>query len=464
MRRVGVVSALVGGCLLVPAAATARHARHARHVQHASAWAKPQVIVPVGKATYSPAAVTAPNGTTVVIFDEANIHNGKFSLFAATRSVSGKIKIHRLGPMSGVFPQGSIAVGGDGTFAVAWAAPAKHGKSRVAARVWPAGKAGFGRTAYISPANAGPLQARGDVPRVAVDGAGTVYVVWEGLYGRHANKHSQVVERQLAKHGGKWSSPRHAAAVHCDRNQTPKCRRVDAHGAHVAANGNGNVAISWTQSSGEVMASIARAGAKPTRPQRITAATYGISSPSIAVSDRGKAAMTWEQSVTTGRRIESKVTTQKKFPRRGQFLSGKGTAQFQALALASDGRGVTAWEEVSGSGGQVLARVMRPRGRAWTSNIVKLTRPGAALIGSSGPAVAASAGLAFVAWSERLNNQLSVGVKAQVGGHWLPTRTYRAVGPAGCAVSAANDPPRRARVLGSVVWTAALGLQIAVFR
>jgi hypothetical protein len=453
-RRVAVASVLVIASLLLPAAATARSA---------AGWGSPQILVPVGTATYSPAVATAPNGTTVVIWDEANSLTGQFRLLAGTRLLSGKLKINKLGSMSGAFPQGSITVGGDGTFAVAWGAPAKGASNRIAVRIWASGKHGFGPTMYLSPGNASAEQTQGDVPRVAVDDDGTAYVVWEGLYGKGTNQHYQVVERQLPSHSKRWSAPRVWRPQHCEAGQKPKCQPSDAHGAQIAANGHGNVAISWTQSSGEVMASILPAGAKAFGPaQQISAATYGVTPPTVAISADGKAVIVWEQSVSTGRRIESCVASGKKFSKRCQFLSGKGTAQFQALALASDGTGVTAWEKTAGGGAQVLARVMTAHGKAWTNSTAKLTRPGVALFVTSGPSVAATQGHAFVAWSQRLKNKLSIGVKVRVGRSWLATRTFPALSAP--VVSATADAGKGSPVLGTVVWTSTKGLQIATFR
>lgn len=443
MRRVAVASVLGTAFLLAPAAATARSA---------SGWGRPQLLVPVGKATYSPAAATAPNGTTVIVWDQENSHSGKFRLLAGTRLLSGKVKITKLGPMTGAFPQAAIAVGGEGTFAVVWGAPAKGTTTRIAVRIWSSGKRSFGPTMYLSPGNANTEYAQDDVPDIAVDDSGTVFVVWEGAYGKGSHRHYRVVERQLAKHSRKWSSPVLISPV----------AQVDAHAGKVAANGNGNAAVSWTEETGAVKARILRAGAKGFGPvQQISPSTFGVSAPTITMSDHGKTALVWEQSATAGRRIASKVTSGTTFPKRGQFLSGKGTAEFQSAALASDGSGVTAWEKIAGVGGQVLARVITASGHSWTQ-IVNVTQPGVALLGASGPSVAATTGHAFVAWSQKVKNKISIGVKVRVGGRWLATRTYPAL--TAPVVSAANDPVSGARVLGAVVWTSTKGLQIATFR
>ncbi len=458
VRRVAVASVVLGALLAAPAAESA---------SRSTGWSKPQILVPVGTATYSPAVATAPDGTTVIVWDEANSLNGKFRLLAAVRQPSGKTKTYKLGPMSGFVPQASIAVGGDGTFAIAWGYPGKHSTSRVAVKVWPSGKHGFGPTMFLSAGNASTEQAQGDMPQAAVDDSGTVYVVWEGLYGKGSNKHYRVVERELGKNAKKFGSTRTLSAAHAAQQHWSQARRLsavaaDAHGARVAADGKGMAAVSWTESGGEVKARVLRAGAKGFgKTQQISPATYAVSPPTIGESDSGKVALVWEQSVSSGRRIESKVATGSKFPTRGQFLSGKGTAQFQALALASDGSGVTAWEKTAGSGGQVLARAITAGGKQWTNRVEKLTRPGVALFGS-GPSVAATKGYAIVAWSQRVQNKLSVGVKVMVGHHWLQPRTFAALSSP--VVSAANDPVSGSRVLGTVVWTSTKGLQLAIFR
>jgi hypothetical protein len=451
VRRVAVASVVGVACLLMPAAASAAGPH----------WQKPQILVPIGTATYNPAVATGPDGTTVVVWDEANPKNATFELLSAVRSVSGKVKIGKLGPMSGAFPQASLAVGGDGTFAVAWGFRGKHNRNQAAVRIWRPGKAGFAGTNLLSPGNLSTQLSGGDTPQVAVDDAGTVYVVWEGQFGKGSKKHYEIVERQLAKSATKWSSPRRFAAIHCAPHRKPKCQQVDAHAARVAADGKGNLAISWIKSSGEVVATVGRSDAKTfgKAQQIISPATYGVTPPAIGESDSGKAAVIWEQSVSTGRRIESNVTTGARFPNKGQYLSGKGSSQFQVVALASNGGGVAAWEKLAGSGGQVQARVTKGSSKRW-GNIKQLTRPGVALFGT-GPSVASANGVAFVAWTQRVKNALAVGVSVMVGNRWQKTRTFPALGSA--VVSAANDPVKGTKVLGALVWSTTDGLKLTTF-
>lgn len=440
LRRGAVASVVVAAFLLAPAAATAARPH----------WQKPQIVVPVGTATYNPVVATGRDGTTVVAWDEANPQNGTFELMFAARTPSGAVSNSRkLGPMTGAFPQAALAVGGDGTFAVAWGYRARHNKNRAAVRIWRPGKKGFGKTELLSPGNVSTDLSGGDTPQVAVDDAGTVYVVWEGLFKYQGAKHYQVVIRKLGRHARRWSKPQRLSSI-----------KTDSHSARVAADGAGNAAVCWTETSGAVRASILRSGQKRFhKAQRITPATYGVSPPSIAESDSGKVAIVWEQSVKAGRRIESKVTTGAKFPRASQNLSAGGAAQFESIALASNGGGVTAWERLAGSGGQVQVRTTAGSSTKW-GNIKQLTRPGVALFGT-GPAVAAANGRAFVAWTQRVNNKLSVGVGVLLGKRWQKTRTYAALGSA--VVSAANDPVKGTKVLGAVVWPTIDGLKLAVY-
>ncbi len=420
-------------------------------------WSTPQILVPVGTATYNPVVATGPTGTTVAVWDEVS-KTAKFSLYAAIRPPVGKTKKIKLGSMTGAFPQASLAVGGDGTFAAAWGYPGKGAQNRVAVRVWPHGKAGFGPTMFVSPGNASTQEGEGDSPQVAVDAAGTVYVVWEGLFKYKGAEHYRVVESQLGKGSSRWSSPQLLSSA--GETVDNKLVTIDSHGARVAASGDGSAAVSWTQSTGEVEVAIHRAGDHLFGPARlISAATYAVSPPTVGVGDRGKTMVVWTQSATSGRRIESKVTMGSSFSSKAQLLSGTGIAQFQALALASDGSGVTAWERLTGGGGQVQARAMSPSGKSW-GGLKQLTRSGVVLFGS-GPSVAAAKGRAFVAWTQRVNNKLSVGVTALVGHHWSAAHTFPALGSA--VVSAADAPLPGSRVLGALVWSTTQGLKLATF-
>ena len=142
-----------------------------------------------------------------------------------------------------------------------------------------------------------------------------------------------------------------------------------------------------------------------------------------------------------------------------RLACGKGIAQFQALALASDGGGVTAWERLTGGGGQVQARAMSASGKSW-GGLKQLTRSGVVLFGS-GPSVAAADGRGFVAWTLRVNNKLSVGVTVLVGHHWSPAHTFPALGSA--VVSAADAPSSSRSVLGALVWSTTEGLKLSAY-
>ncbi|HLX33201.1 MAG TPA: hypothetical protein VKR79_10610 [Gaiellaceae bacterium] len=435
--------------LLVAAASLAAFAAAASGSEAgAGGWSKPEILVKVGTATYHPAVVTGPTGTTVAVWDNVNPANETFALEAGIITVTGGIKKRPLGLMTGTFPTSSLAVGGDGTFAVAWAAPgpSKKTKSKTfgAVRVWRPGKSGFGATTLLSTGIVSNEQTLGDTPQVAVDDAGTVYVVWEGVY----KKHTRIVEQQLGTSSNGFSAPRFLSPA-----------SDDAHAARIAAHGSGNAAVSWTSSSGAVWGSIIRAG-HISAPTKLSPVTYAASPPSVAASS-GKASAVWEQSAATGHVIESAVTTGSSFSSHHQVLTPtKETARFQAAALAANGFGLAAWEvSTSGGGWNVQARAMSAKGSAW-GGAVSLTPAGSAVFGSA-PSVAATTGRGFVAWMQRTANHELAGVKALVGSHWSPARTFPALGPP--VVSAAANPTSHDRVLGALVWPSVAGLQIAVY-
>lgn len=419
-------------------------------------WSKPQTIVPIGTAAYRPAMVTGPDGTTVVVWDVATAKKGQtgtFHLRYAVRTPAGKVQEGALGTMAGTFPQAALAVGGDGTVAVAWGAPSKGSASHVVVRIWRHGAHGFGPTIALSPGNASSDASSGDTPAVAVDGAGAVYVVWEATFTVHQKKlHKkvlQVVERQLAAHAKRWSSPLRLSST-----------AWDAHGARIAAAGNGNAAVSWQQSNSAVLARLLTPGKRGFgSPVKISASTFPTTPPTITESERGKVSVVWEQTLSKSRRIASKVAISGRFAARAQLVSQGGASQFAIAALAADGSGILAWEAASG-GATIEASAMPASAKIWDHGIVKLSQPGYAVFGSP-PTAAASDGLGVVAWSQAHNHALSVGVKVLLGHSWLDTRTFAGVGAP--VVSAANNPSPGVRTLAAVVWPLTSGLQLSVW-
>ena len=437
MRRVALVLLLVVAALLAASSAASGSG--------SGSWSKPATLVAVGTATYQPAVATAPNGTTVAVWDVVNDANGTFSLVAGIRSTSGKIEKHPLGKMTGIFPPSSLAVGGDGTFAAAWAAPGKTKSKKIfaAVAVGRPGKRGFGKTTFLSPGNLSTApQTQGDTPQVAVDDVGTVYVVWEGMYGEK----TRVVESQLGAHASGFTKPRFLSAA-----------SDSSHAARIAAHGNGNVAVSWTDAAGAVWGNIIRAG-HIGRAKKISRATYPASPPSVAAGS-GKAVVVWQQTGGASNQIASKITRGASFPSAAQNLSGKTLSRYQAVALAANGSGVAAWESSphGGSGWQIRASTMSASADAW-SGAKSLSRVGSAVFGWA-PSVAAANGRAFVAWNEKVGGKYAAGVQVIVGGRLLSAHTFPTLGQP--AVSA--NPSGGGRVLGALVWPALAGLEISVF-
>ncbi len=439
MRRVIIASLAAAVSLAVPAAATA-----------ASGWSKPAILLPPGKLAYQPAIATAANSTTVVVWDAYDSKKNKYSLMAATRTPAGKIAIRKLGPAVSALAKPALAVGGDGTFAVAWEYPGKNGGSDVlAVRIMPHGAKAFGATMKVSSANLSTDYGAGDAPSITVDDAGTVYVAWEGNYSGGGGKHSQVVESQRAKSAGSWSAPVRLSAP-----------GTDSHGARIAADGKGNAAISWAETNSSVWASLT-AGGRFGPAKEIAGATYGSTPPSIAIADSGKASILWEQSGKDNTHlIAGKVTTPRLFPAKSQFVSGKALSRYQALALSSSGGGVAAWEEEIAGGWEIDAASLS--GSSWSSGTRVMPTGYAATFGIP-PVVAANNQRAVVGWSERdLHRASFVGVRVRVGKSWQKAVNFP--GLSAPVIAVPNDPVKSGPVAGAMVWLSTKGLQISILK
>lgn len=439
MRRVILVSLAVAASLAVPAAATA-----------ASGWSKPATLLPAGKLVYQPAIATAANGTTVVVWTQYDSLKNTYTLMSATRAASGKTAMRKLGPAVNALAKPALAVGGDGTFAVAWEYPGRHaGQDPLAVRIMPRGAKVFGSTTKVSPANLSTDYGAGDTPSVAVDDSGTVFVAWEGLYSS-GGRHSQVVETQRAHGSRTWSSPVRLSAS-----------GVDSHGGRIAADGKGRAAVSWAETNSSVWASVTSSGGHFGAAKKISGVTFESSPASIAISDKGKSSILWEQSGKKNtHRIASKVTSSSTFPSKTQFLSGKALARYQALAIASNGTGVAAWEaEVSG-GWEIDAASLG--GSSW-GHSTQLNPTGYVATFGLAPVVAANNKRAVVAWSEKdLHHASFVGVRVRVGNSWQKAANFP--GLSAPVVSVANDPVKSGRVAGAMVWLSITGVQISILK
>lgn len=439
MRRVTIASLAVAVSLAVPAAATA-----------AGGWSKPKTLLPSGNLVYQPALATAPDGTTVAVWVQYDVSKNLYTLRAAIRTPRGKISMLKLGPAVSALAKPALAVGGDGTFAVAWEYPGTSaGHDSLAVRTMPAGKKAFGPTTKVSGTNLSSDYGSGDQPSVAVDDAGTVFVAWEGLYSGGGGRHTQVVVSERAKRARAWRPAVRLSAA-----------GTDSHGAHIAADGKGNAAVSWNELNTSVWASVTSSAGRFGPAKQIAGVTYGSSPASIAVSDTGKAAILWEQEQGNTHRIAGKVTAPRAFPARTQFLSGKAFSRYQALALASNGVGTGAWEaEVSG-GWEIDGATLT--GTSWGS-AGKLNPTGYAATFGVPPVIAANNQRAIVAWSEKDLHRVSfVGVTVRVGKRWKNTANFP--GLSGAIVSVPNDPVRSGPVAGAMVWLSTSGLQISILK
>src|SRR5581483_6122169 len=258
MRRVPFASLAVVASLAAPAAA-------------AAGWSKPAVLVPPGKLAYQATLATAADGTTIVVWDQYDSGKNTYSLLAATRTPQGKVSRRTLGPAANAVAKPALAVGGDGTFAVAWEYPGKGtGGDSLAVRIVRPGESTFEPASTVSPANMSTDYGAGDGPSVAVDDAGTVYVTWEGVYSGRGGKHDEVVVTDRADGARTWSP--------VVRLSSPA---ADSHGARVAAAGKGHAAVSWAETNSSVWTSIASAG-RFGPAKLISGATYESSPASIA--------------------------------------------------------------------------------------------------------------------------------------------------------------------------------------
>jgi len=440
MRRVIIASLAVAASLTIPAAsATASSA--------AGGWSKPAILLPSGTLAYQPSIEIAPNGTAVVVWDQYDVAKNAYTLMDAVRTPQGKVTKAELGPAANAFAKPALAVGGDGTFAVAWEYPGAAKQGSLAVRVMAPGGKTFGATKKVSGENLSTDYGAGDSPSVAINDSGTVFVAYVAKFGAH----SQVVETQKAKGSNAWSS-----AVRLSSGGS------DSHAARVAADGTGAVAVSWAAANTSVWAATkSAAAARFGAAQQIAGVTYESSPPSLAVSDSGKSAILWEQSGSAGsHRIASKVG-HGRFPSKAQYLTGTSVARYQATALASNGAGVAAWEDEVAGGWEVDAASLTTSGTSWGAG-KRLNSAGFAATFGSAPVVAANNARAVVAWSEKdLHNASYVGVSVRVGSSWSQPTDFTGLNTPVVAVP--NDPGS-SPVAGAMIWLSTSGLEISILK
>lgn len=436
MRRVIIASLVVAASLAVPAASA---------TVAGGGWSKPATLLPAGNLAYQPTIAVARNGTAVVVWNQYDSAHDTFSVMAAVRTPQGKIAKSKLGPAAGAFSKPALAVGGNGTFALAWAYPGA-GASQLAVKIMAPGKRTFGATTKISGSNLSSDFGAGDSPSVAVNDTGAVFVAYVGKFGPHY----QVVERQEAK--GRWSS-----AVRLSDTG------VDSHGAQIAADGAGAVVVSWAEPDSSVWAvTKSSAGASFGPTQKIAGATYETTPADVGVSDKGKSAIIWEQGGANGtHRIASKVA-HGHFPSKLQYVSpSNAIARYQALAIPSNGAGAAAWEQEVAGGWEIDAASLSASGSAWAGS-KRITATGYAATPGSAPVVAANDKLAVVAWSEKdLHHASFVGVSTRIGSRWSTPTDFDGLNAPVIAV--ANDPSK-SPVAAAMVWLSTKGLQISILK
>jgi hypothetical protein len=440
MGRVIIASLAVAASLAIPAAsATAA----------GGGWSKPSVLVPAGQPAYQASTAIAANGTAVVVWDQYNATKNKYTLMGAIRSPRGKVTKAKLGSAPNAFAKPAVAVGGDGTFAVAWEYPgAGTSLGSLAVRILPAGKKSFGATAKVSGRNLSNGYGYGDSPSIAVDDAGDVFVAYEAKIGSHY----QAMEAQKAKRARAWSPAVRLSAA-----------GVDSHGARIAADGKGAVVVVWDEISGSVW-SAAKSSAAGSfgAAQRIASATYGSSPANVGIADSGKAAVLWEQSHPHGTYLIASKVGHSRFPSKTQYLSAKGISRYQALALSSNGGGVAAWEEEVAGGWQIKAATLTPAGSSWSKETRIIPTGFAATFGAA-PAVAANNQRAVVAWSEKnLHHASFVAVRVRVGSRWSKVTDFSGLNAP--VVAVANDPKKSGPVAGAMIWLSTSGLQISILK
>lgn len=438
MRGVIIASLAAAASLAIPAASA---------TAGGGGWSKPATLVHAGNLTYQPTVAITPNGTTIVVWIEYDSAKNKYSLMDAVRTPQGKISKATLAPAANAFQKPALAVGGDGTVAIAWAYPGSGpSDSSLAVKIMAPGTKRFGATTKVSGSSLSNDYGAGDAPSVAVDDSGSVFVVYVGKFG-----HYQVVERQKPKGKGKWSSPLRLSSG-----------GTDSHGARVAADGNGAVAVSWAEQDTSVWAvtkssATARFGAA----QKIAGVTYESSPPSVGTSDKGKSALLWEQSGSKGtHQIVSKVG-HGRFPSKAQALSTGSLARYQAVAIASKGSGAAAWEDEVAGGWEIDASSLSASGTSWGKG-KRLTATGYAATFGAAPTVAANDQRAVVAWSQKdLHHASFIGVSVRKGSSWSNATNFPGLNTP--AVAVPNDPSR-SPVAGAMIWLSTKGLQISVLK
>jgi hypothetical protein len=365
-------------------------------------WTEPQTLSgTLGSYVDDPAIAEGPDGTVVAAWEQYNASLGKYFVMAAIRKPSGATSVSRMGLSYGAYAQPSVAAGGDGTFAVAWEyPPANHPNlDSVEVRVWRPGASSFGAGQILTGTNVSASHGTGDFPEVAVDGAGTVYAVWETYNTVNGGTYYWVQEAYLKKTASAWNGPYRLSGS-----------TVSAHAARISAAGNGYAAVTWAQAvqgGTAIIGDFSRPGSNfSSGPQEAESSTSEVNPPNVGESSSGKTAVVWEQAVTNSyHQIASRVVTGTVFHlgTPPQYLSAANSvSDYQNAAMGSNGTAVATWYHLLPAGYYVVQASVLSLGTpgTWT-NLSTLTPSGYKVVLGSTPAAAADNERAIVAWNQQ---------------------------------------------------------------
>lgn len=326
------------------------------------------------------------------------------SVQTATRPAGGAWGAPQtLGATSGTMP--SIAAGDNGAAVVAWAATT-GGQSRIATALRPAGVAAFEAPTMVSAAS-GTIYLN---PRVAMDAAGDVAVLWQRRYEVVPGTFRYVMESALKPATSGFATPE-------SRSSTGGVASAGANTSifDVVMTSAGRILASWDYYDGTTSlvqyaervpgATFGGSASWSARKDLSDSGTTSSSMPRIAVNDAGAAVAVWYSANAVISAVRPTADGAFSAPKP---LSGAGAdASTAAVDLSASGEAEAAWTVSSGNDRAVVASRRAP-GEAAFGDPVDATRttiaPPVTAIGYSPLAVGLDdQGNGAVAWQQFRN-------------------------------------------------------------
>lgn len=310
--------------------------------------------VDLAPTSFGPDVAIAPGGEAVAVWRRFDVASGEYAIEAARRPPGGDFAapLDISATATSAQPQGlDVAVNPSGLAAVAWVqkdpgSAIDPDQFSILASVRPPGGA-FSTPVTISPPILDP-ETEASGPRLAIDGAGNVVVVWS-----YSDGTESLIESATMLAGGAFAAPVALSAAGGDSGS-----------AAIAAAPGGNLIVAWTRASGgenRVEAATGTAAAGFSAPEPLSAAGADAGSPVAAISAAGEARVAWIRSDGSNFRAETASGLAASSFSAPVKLSAPGASAFDpALAVEPGGAATVVWKRSNGTNEIVEAAVAAP--------------------------------------------------------------------------------------------------------